>query len=329
MTDSYTNAPAPPAATPRILGMRDAFFEALFEIFKSDPKCVLISADNGAPTMDRFVRELPRQFVQVGIAEQQMIGMASGLAIEGRRVWCYAIAPFVTTRVHEFVKLDACAANLPITLLGVGAGYAYDTMSVSHHTVEDISIMRVLPNLTIWSPADSATARGLARASYELKGPGYIRFDRTGLPELPSASIGDGARTWLFDLRHGSFTHRRRVVILATGVMTHTAIEVARMLSLDGVCTTVVDIARIKPPPRAEITAYAASRVVTLEEHLLAGGLGSLVLETLNDAGVHVPVLRIGVPDCYTFEYGGREAIWEKYGLTAPQVAQRIAEWLR
>ena len=315
-----------PAATPRILGMRDAFFEALFEIFKKDPRCVLISADNGAPTMDRFIAELPKQFVQVGIAEQQMIGMASGLAIEGRKVWCYAIAPFVTIRVAEFVKLDMCAANLPITCLGVGAGYAYDTMSVSHHCVEDISIMRAMPNLTIWSPADSATARELAQASYELKGPGYIRFDRTGLPEIEGHVDVDLGHRWVVD---PVFNYRIDVTIIASGVAVHTALAVKALME-PSIRVAVLDLYRLKPVHTTAIRVAAkCGRIVTLEEHFLAGGLGSLVLETLNDASVYVPVLRIGVPDCYTWGLGGREAIWEKYGLTAPQVAQKITEWIR
>src|SRR3990167_2711387 len=107
-------------STPAILGMRDRYFEALFPLVKADPNCVIITADNGAPSLDQFAKELPDQYFTVGIAEQQLFGMAAGLAKEGKKVWVYAIAPFVTTRVHEFVKLDVCAMNFPITILGVG-----------------------------------------------------------------------------------------------------------------------------------------------------------------------------------------------------------------
>src|SRR5678809_301920 len=123
------------------LGQRDRFFEELFKIFQQDSNCVIITADNGAPSLDQFTT-LKNQFVQVGIAEQAMIAMAAGMAHEGKRVWTYCIAPFATTRVHEFVKLDVAAMKLPITILGVGAGFAYDIMGPTHHTLEDIAIMR-------------------------------------------------------------------------------------------------------------------------------------------------------------------------------------------
>jgi transketolase len=182
--------------TPFIMGMRDAFFEALFTIAKGDPEVVFVSADNGAPTLDRFVAELPDRFFTVGIAEAQMIGLAAGLALEGKKVYAYAIAPFITTRVHEQVKIDVCSMNLPIVLLGVGAGYAYDIMGPTHHTVEDIAIMRALPNLVIHSPADGATAAALARISRETASastaPGFRRSmpaeRRTSSPGSPRSA---------------------------------------------------------------------------------------------------------------------------------------------
>ncbi|RMF18923.1 MAG: 1-deoxy-D-xylulose-5-phosphate synthase, partial [Deltaproteobacteria bacterium] len=119
------------------IGMRDAFFNALYGIAESDPDVYIVSADNGAPSIDQFASNLKQQFIQVGIAEQQMIGMAAGLALEGKKVYTYAICPFITARVYEQIKIDVCAQNLPVTMLGVGAGYAYDIMGPTHHTVED------------------------------------------------------------------------------------------------------------------------------------------------------------------------------------------------
>ena len=130
------------------IGMRDAYFEGLYEIFKRDENAVFITADNGAPSLDKFAKEFPKQYYNVGIAEQQLIGMACGLDFEGKKVYTYAIAPFVTLRCYEQNKLDVCAMNLPIVNLGVGAGYAYDIMGPSHHTAEDISIMRIFQSST-------------------------------------------------------------------------------------------------------------------------------------------------------------------------------------
>ncbi len=323
-------------ATPRIIGQRDEFFEALYPIFQQDKKCIIITADNGAPSLDQFSRNLPSQFIQVGIAEQQMCGMAAGLATEGYRVYIYAIAPFVTTRIHEFVKLDVCAANLPITILGIGAGCAYAAMGPSHHTLEDVSIMRVLPNLEIWSPADSVCAAALAKITYERNRPCYIRFDRSGVPDLydEKAKI-DFSFGW-----SASGTNLTDVSIITTGVMVHRANEVREILVKRGIDATVVDVFRLKPFPEEifaddyqpdDLIEGRWMPIVTLEEHFLAGGLGSIVAEIIADRGLRNPLLRLGRTDenGFCFEYGGREAIQKTIGLDADSVCKNIQEWLK
>lgn len=309
-----------------VMGMRDAFFEELYPIFKKDPRCVLITADNGAPTLDRFAQEMPKQYYNVGIAEQQMMGMACGMAFEGRKVYTYAIAPFVTIRCYEQDKLDMCAMNLPIVNLGVGAGYAYDIMGPSHHTVEDISVMRALPNLTIYGPADGTTARALAQISYENPRPQYIRFDRSGLPEL-YAERRVNFRDGLIQVTEGNGSD---VALVATGVMVSNALKVADRLQGRGLSVAVYDLFRLKPiNHKLLLEIVSRSRfLVTIEEHLLAGGMGSAIVEILSDHNVKVPTLRIGQDDRFVFDYGGRDVIWEKYGLDAVSVTERIASWL-
>ncbi len=166
------------------LGMRDVFFEKLYTIFQNDPNACFITADNGAPTLDKFATDFKDRYFTVGIAEQQMIGMAAGLALEGKKVYCYAIMPFITQRVFEQIRVDVCGHNLPVTMLGIGAGLAYDIMGITHHTLEDVSIMRTLPNLTIWSPSDSTAVDSIVKDSHDLQTPQYIRFDRMGVPEI-------------------------------------------------------------------------------------------------------------------------------------------------
>ena len=179
-------------------------WKLICELAKKDKNVIIITADNGAPTLDQFSQNLPNQFFTVGIAEQQMIGMACGMAVEGKKVYTYAIAPFVTTRVHEFNKLCLGAMNLPIVNLGVGAGYAYDIMGPTHHTVEDITIMRSIPNMKVHSPADSCTAASLAQISYDDPSPQYIRFDRTGIPDLYSNKKID-FKSGLIKIRDGPY----------------------------------------------------------------------------------------------------------------------------
>lgn len=306
-----------------IIGMRDAFFNALFEIAKRDRNVVILTADNGAPTLDQFYEQLPDQYYNVGIAEQQMIGMACGMAFEGKKVYTYAIAPFVTARVFEQNKVDLCAMNLPVVNLGVGAGYAYDIMGPTHHTVEDISIMRALPNMKIHSPADAVCAEALAGITYRDPAPQYVRFDRSGIPNLydgKSVRFEDG----VIEVKSGV-----DITLIAMGIMVHQALKVSEQLAVKGIHAGVIDLHRLKPVnvPRLLDLIAGAQRVVTLEEHQLAGGLGSIVSEIFSDHGIAKPLLRIGQQDSFVFELGGRREIWKKYGLDVEGVTRRILNW--
>jgi transketolase len=310
-------------STPKfIIGMRDAFFNELYEIAKKDKNVIMITADNGAPSLDQFSQNLPNQFFTVGIAEQQLIGMACGMAVEGKKVYTYAIAPFVTTRVHEFNKLCLGAMNLPIVNLGVGAGYAYDIMGPTHHTTEDITIMRSIPNMTVHSPADSTTAANLAKISYDDPSPQYIRFDRTGIPDLYSDKKVD-FNQGLIKVKEGE-----DLCIIATGVMVHQAIEVAAELEKEGIKAGIIDLHRVKPIDKdfliKNIQRYP--QIVTMEEHLLAGGMGSAIAEIFVDEGISTPILRIGQDDKFVFELGGREEIWKAHGLDVPGILKQIRE---
>jgi len=306
------------------IGMRDAFFTELFEIFARDPNCVFITADNGAPSLDRFGDELPDQFFTVGIAEQQCIGMACGMAYEGRKVYTYAIAPFISLRAYEQQKIDVCAMNLPIVSIGVGRGYAYDIMGPTHHTVEDITIMRALPNLTIHNPADGVAAGALAEISYRDASPQYIRFDRAGIEDLYAGmdvSFEDG----LIEIAHGE-----DLCIIATGVMVHNALKVRERLTEKGLKVGVIDLHRLKPINRDLLfeKLSGVSNVCTVEEHLLAGGMGSSIAELFIDECVSTPTLRIGQDDRFAFDMGGREQIWKTYGLDVDGITARIERWM-
>lgn len=306
--------------------MRDVFFAELYQIFRKDKSCVLITADNGAPTLDQFAKEFPKQYYNVGIAEQQMMGMACGMAFERKKVYTYAIAPFVTIRCYDQNKLDMCAMNLPIVNLGVGAGYAYDIMGPSHHTVEDITVMRVLPNLKIYGPADGVTARALAEITYRDQAPQYIRFDRSGIPNLyegRKVNFEEGL-VQIIGCENPDIT------LLATGVMTHSALKVAKNLEEKNFRVSVIDLFRLKPINRKLLIRLLkdSRTLMTLEEHLLAGGMGSAVLEVLSDDNLRIPTLRIGQEDRFVFDYGGREAIWEKYGLDVASVTEKVSNWL-
>lgn len=308
-----------------ILGMRDAFFNELYKLFQQDQNAVFITADTGAPTLDRFAQDFPKRYFNVGIAEEQLIGMAAGMAFEGKKVYTYAIAPFISLRCYEQNKIDVCAMNLPIVILGVGAGYAYDIMGPTHHAVEDISVMRTLPNLVIYSPSDGISAAYLARTVHYDRQPQYVRFDRAGLPDLYTSQpikLEDG----LHLAKPGN-----DVCIIATGVMVHNALKVSDYLKeTTGLNVGIIDLFRLKPINKELLLAYlgVVKHVVTYEEHLLAGGMGSAIAEIFVDEGFAVSMLRIGQQDRFVFDNGGRQVIWEKYGLDVASVTTRIAQWL-
>lgn len=313
------------ATTQFIVGMRDAFFDALYEIFKKDKNVIFLTADNGAPTLDKFGDNLPGQYYTVGIAEQQLIGMAAGMASEGKKVYTYAIAPFISLRCYEFNKLDMCYMNLPIVNIGVGAGYAYDIMGASHHTVEDVTIMRALPNIIIWSPSDSITAAALAQITYETKNPQYVRFDRTGIPDIykgQNINFRDG----IIHTKEGSDAY-----IISHGIMVHNALKASEELEKQGLKVGVIDLFRLKPINTELLFKYLGSvkKVITLEEHLLAGGMGSAIAEIFVDNGIMTPLLRIGQNDRFVFDNGGREVIWEKYGLDVQGIIEKINSWMK
>lgn len=323
------------AGTPFIIGMRDAYFDVLYEIFKKDKNAVFVTADNGAPTLDKFASDFPDQYFQVGIAEEQMMGLAAGLAVEGRKVYTYAIAPFVSQRCAEFVKLDQCAMNMPIVNIGIGAGFSYDIMGPTHHTLEDLALMRSYPNLKVYSPADATLGAKLATYVHKDPAPAYIRFDRAGVPNLYDdrpLNIDEGMTV----LNPASDSKgKKKVIIFATARMVHNAVDVAEKLpQVAGLVPTVVDVFRLKPINVPLVMKLAAehTHIVTYEEHYLNGGLGSIILETLADnspKGFGKPVLRIGVPDVFTFDLGGRKVIWKKYGLDVDSVTKRLATWLK
>jgi transketolase len=294
--------------------MRDSFFDRLYEIARKDRTVILVSADMGAPSLDKFRRDLAPQFVNVGIAEANMITVAAGLALSGKKVFTYAIAPFATSRCHEFIKVDVSLMNLPVVILGVGAGFGYDDSGPTHHTTEDISIMRVLPNLQLLSPSDSRMAAAFADVAYKSGKPTYIRLDRHILPTLPREDLRftAGCR----EIRKGQDT-----CLVATGNMVHRAMEVHE--ALRG-AVGVIDLYRLKPLGKGLPDLLRKYRtIVSLEEHLLDGGLGSILAETIADSALTVRLKRIGL-DRYLYEYGGRQNIQEVCGLDVGSICRII-----
>lgn len=302
------------------ISQRDAFWNRVYERALKDRNIVIVSADMGAPALDQIRRDIPTQFVNVGIAEQNAITLASGLAMSGKRVFTYAIAPFITLRCLEQTRVNNAIMNIPITIVGVGAGFGYEDSGPTHHIIEDLAIMRSMPNIIINSVTDSVMAAATAEWSCSATTTNYVRLDRQPLPNLypETATFSDG----LAVLRKP-----KDLCIIATGSMTHTALKMADQLAAEGIETGVIDLYTLPVNEQLLLDSISGVRkLVTLEEHFLAGGLGSAVCETLADNGVLLPVKRLGLPhrQKYCYEYGGRDIIRGYYGIDDGSILQAI-----
>lgn len=305
--------------------LRDAFWDEIYEIAKNDRNIVVVSADMGAPSLDKFRRDLSGQYVPVGIAEQQAIAVASGLALGGKKVFAYAIAPFITLRCYEHIRVELASMNIPVTVVGVGAGFSYDDSGPTHHAFEDIAVLRSLPNLKINNITDACMAKAFARISCELKYPNYVRLDRQAQPLVykENHDFSSGVSV----LKKG-----KDVMIVATGNMVARALEISTMLKKSSVDAGVVDVYTIPINVKAFLEAVkGAKKIVTLEEHTLPGGVGSNVCEIIADNNKSVLIKRLGLnfDKGYCYKYGGRENILNACGLGIKDVKNEILNFVK
>ena len=304
--------------------MRNTIINAIHAAAKTDKKIVFLTGDLGYSVVEQFQAELPDQIINCGIAEQNMIGVAAGFALAGKKVFVYSIVPFVTMRCWEQVRVDICYQNLDVTLIGVGGGFAYGTLGTTHFGLEDLALMRVLPNMKIIAPADSIEAVQLFTQLLNDKGPAYIRLNRGGEKNITEQAspvqIGIGSV-----LKHGS-----KVSIFSIGAITEVALAVAALLEQGGIEAEVVHLHTLKPLDKNIIIDRAHTRVaiVTLEEHTINGGLGSAVAEVLAEEGISIPFRRLGVEDKYLPYIGKQDFMRAQAGLSAVAVAEAIKKLL-
>lgn len=274
--------------------MRTRFIETLTALAAEDPRITLVVGDLGYSVVEDFAARYPGRFFNAGVAEQNMTGMAAGLAMVGRVVFTYSIANFPTLRCLEQIRNDVCYHNLPVKVVTVGAGYAYGAHGYTHHGLEDIAAMRALPHMAVTCPADSTECEALTRWLAQDPGPGYLRMGRNREPVLHTAASADISPGRLPVLREGG-----EVVILATGSVLIEALGAADALARQGVQVGVASVPFIKPLPREALLSVIAPAhtVVTLEEHCGFGGLGSAVAEVLAEHPTGARLIRRHAPE--------------------------------
>lgn len=304
--------------------MRDAFFRSLFAEARRDPRVMLVNPDTAGFYCDAYRNEIPEQYVNTGIAEQNSVGICAGLALAGRRPFLFNILSFNSFRCYEQVRLDICAMNLSVVLAGVGAGLDYGIFGPSHHATEDLALMRSLPGMAVWSPADDTMAAALVPYCLQTGGPAYLRLSRTGQPNVYQGGTVPDVSEAIVELRQG-----RDLLLAATGPFVARALEVAAALS-DVLDVGVVDIFRLKPFPERRFLELATPYpcIATLEEHIVSGGLGSAVLEVLAENGILKKVRRFGLPDRFCRICGNRDYLHRECGLDTASLVARLREGL-
>lgn len=308
--------------------MRDVVIEAICAAARRDKDILFISADLGAVALDDLRRDLPNQFIHAGIAEQHMVDLAAGLALSGKKVFCYAMAPFITARCYEQIKCVISSMNLPVTLIAVGVGLGYDHATLTHFTPEDIACMRALNGIEVLTPSDEVMAAAIAESAISAPAFRYLRLDRQVFPRLYA---DDAAR--VLEAGFGTVRTGKDVAILACGALVHKALAAAETLAEQGIAAGVIDIVRVKPlNGKALATALKGYRsILTVEEQLLEGGMGSAVMEAIVDATGKLdwPVKRLGMRDKFEVVNGDRDHLHGLYGIDTPDIvraAQALAK---
>ena len=296
----------------------------VYELAQQDERVLFIGSDLGPGVLDDFKKNIPERFFMEGIAEQHIIGMAAGLAFDGFIPYVNTIAVFLTRRCFEQVALDLCLHDLPVRLIGNGGGVVYAPLGPTHQAIEDIGILRTLPNMTIVAPCDAEEMERLMVASLDWPHPLYIRLAKGGDPIVSNPELG-------FIIGKGiKLKEGNDVLFVTTGITTQRALTAAEFLADEKIDCGVFHMHTIKPFDNKGLIQAAKSveMVVTIEEHVLNGGLGSAVLEAFSDHGVYKKVIRLGIPDVFAEKYGSQDIIMTEFGLDPENIVKTVKKHL-
>ena len=300
--------------------MRDRFIQTLCSLAEADPRIMLITGDLGFAVLDEYRRRFPAQFINAGVAEQNMTLVATGMALEGHIVFTYSIGNFPTLRCLEMIRNDAAYHGANVKVVSVGGGFSYGPLGISHHATEDLAIMRSLPDVTCISPTSLGEVNEATKAIAKIAGTCFLRLDKDKGPDGPSNEPFVVGRPRL--LRAG-----RDVVLFTTGGILSEVMTAAGLLQEAGIACSVYSVHSLSPvePNRFVDAARTHAAVVTVEEHTVTGGLGGMVLETLADAqALPAKFLRIGLDRCFSSIVGSQYHLRSVYGLDAASIVSRV-----
>jgi transketolase len=303
--------------------MRKTCLDMVYELAKADPRIFFIGSDLGAGTLKEFKAEMPERFFMEGIAEQNVVGMAAGLALEGKIVYVNTIATFLTRRAYEQVAVDVCLHKARVRLIGNGGGTVYAPLGPTHIAFEDISLMRILPGMTILCPADATEMTRLMPHTVDHPGPVYIRLGKGYDPVVTDPALGFAIGKGLV------YADGPDALIVTTGVCLGLVLEAKAQLEAQGIRAAIVHLPTVKPLDAELLRDLAATRpvVVSMEENSVVGGLGSAMAELLARANFAAPkrFAMLGLPDAFSECYGSQRDQMTRAGLTAENLTRTVA----
>lgn len=310
--------------------MRDALIEQIYNKMFNNEKLFFVSADFGSPTLDKIRNKFPDRFINVGIAEQNLINVSTGLALEGFTVYAYAIAPFLTMRGYEQIRINLALTSqfkkINVNLIGVGAGVSYDVSGPTHHCFEDITIIRALPNFVLFSPSDWKLAEKFIDYSMNVTCPKYIRLDGKLLPP-----IYEKVETLNFEKGFHELLIGEEICIVSTGYMTQKALNIAEQLKAKA-DIGVIDVFLLKPV-NTEMLFDAIKKykfVITLEEAFIEkGGLDSIILNILKNNNLGINITSFGFKDEYVFNVGDRNFLHKQHGFDKENIIKTIEKHIK
>ena len=305
--------------------MRDAFTRALMREAAKDPKLTLVTGDLGFGVLKPFWETYPDQFVNAGIAEQGMTGLAAGLAMTGRTVLTYSIGNFPTLRCIEQIRNDCAYHSANVKVVCVGGGFVYGSLGMSHHATEDMAILRALPGVTVFTPGDPHEVEAIVPVMLNTPGTCYLRLGRGGEPYLHEGPIENYIAPKALTLREG-----KDVALLSAGGILTQTVGAAKLLEEQGVSAEVVSFPCLKPIDREKLVELSQrfKHIVTVEEHSIVGGFGSAVCEVIAEEGANCRVHRIGMEDVYSTIVGTQDYLRGEYQMDAKAICQRTIGWL-
>ena len=299
--------------------IRDALFDTFIELVKADSSTIILVNDQSAFSLESFKKDYPDRYINVGIAEQNIINVAAGLSQSGMKAYAYGITNFMSLRCAEQIMVNLCCLNLPVTIIASGGGLTYASDGPTHHSTLDISVLRGMPNLAIYNPSDGLSTRCSLLEAHYFNVPSYIRLEKGILPVIHSSE---------FDLKEGFREVKKAedTVIVSTGHIGHVAVELCDLLNESGHKTGHIDVVRLKPINSISLleTLGKYKRIFVIEEQVPSGGLSDLIARIIIESGEKIPMKGITLPEEPIYSYGSRDWLREKYKLSAKALHQTI-----